>query len=158
MMLRGKRGRAEITPLGKACEDPCFVTGKNKPDPKWDLFNFRILLLLLLKLPIAWNTQDSPFSRIWLLRNHIDFFSTHIEIKSCRTEDNICLAGGLQEQQVLTYVNSSKNKEFQHQEVCNQTCAFLTWPFEILCHLMPGVDSLEKILMLGKIRGRRRGK
>ena len=43
----------------------------------------------------------------------------HTEIKSDRTENNICLVGGLQEYCDLTYVNSSKNKGFPCQEVCS---------------------------------------
>ena len=34
----------------------------------------------------------------------------HIETKSCRTENNICLVGALQEQHDLTYVDKCKNK------------------------------------------------
>ena len=34
----------------------------------------------------------------------------HIETKSCRTENNIGLVGGLQEQHDLTYVHQCKNK------------------------------------------------
>ena len=34
----------------------------------------------------------------------------HIETKSCRTENNICLVGGLQEQHDLTYMDKCQNK------------------------------------------------
>ena len=40
-------------------------------------------------------------------------------MKSCRTENNICLVESLWEHCDLTYVDSYKNKGFQHQEVFN---------------------------------------
>ena len=39
-------------------------------------------------------------------------------MKSCRTENNICLVEGFWEHCDLTYADSYKNKGFQHQEVC----------------------------------------
>ena len=68
-------------------------------------------------LPIAWNIQDSPFSRLWPLK--VQHFSIHRETISCRTENTICLVDGLQEHPDLTSVNRCKNKGFWHQEVCN---------------------------------------
>ena len=38
-------------------------------------------------------------------------------IKSCKSENSVCLVGGLQDHHDLTYVG--KNKGFPHQEVCN---------------------------------------
>ena len=67
----------------------------------------------LRMLPMAWNAQASPFSGLWSSKIH---FSIHREIKSCRAENSICLAGGLQEHPDLTYVNSFKSKGFWHQE------------------------------------------
>ena len=65
-------------------------------------------------LSMAWNAQASPFSRLWPLK--IYHFSIHMEIKSCRAENSICLAGGLQEHPDLTYVDSFKSEGFWHQE------------------------------------------
>ena len=45
--------------------------------------------------------------------------NTDTEIKGCRTENNICLVGDLQEHGHLTYKGSRKNKGFLYQEVCN---------------------------------------
>ena len=46
-----------------------------------------------------------------------EYFSIHMEIKSCKTESNIHLVGGLQEYSDQTYMESYKNKGFQHQKV-----------------------------------------
>ena len=45
--------------------------------------------------------------------------NTDTEIKGCRTENNICLVGDLQEHGHLTYKGSRKSKGFLYEEVCN---------------------------------------
>ena len=50
-------------------------------------FVFYSLCFELRMLPTAWNIQDSPFLKLWPLR--VSHFSIHIEIKSCRIENNI---------------------------------------------------------------------
>ena len=62
-------------------------------------------------------------------------FHSYIEKKkkSCRTENNNCLAGDLQEHHDLTYLDSCKSKGFWHQEVCNnQPCPSFTLPLKML--------------------------
>ena len=81
-------------------------------------------------LLITWNTHNSPFSRLCLpgLTFKAITLFIHIEIKSCRTENNNFLVGSLQECPHQTFVDSCKNKGLshplqagssQHQEVCN---------------------------------------
>ena len=75
-------------------------------------------------LPVAWSIYDSPFS--WLCLSgltykHITLFHLSRDKKiSCRTENNNCHVGGLQEYCDQTYMNSCKNKGFLHQEICNK--------------------------------------
>ena len=69
-------------------------------------------------LPIAWNRQDSPFSRLWPLKVK-QLSPIHIQIKCCRTKNNICFVEGLKKHHDLTYLNSCKNKGFWNKEVCN---------------------------------------
>ena len=75
-------------------------------------------------LPVAWSIYDSPFS--WLCLSgltykHITPFHLSRDKKiSCRTENNNCHVGGLQEYCDQTYMNSCKNKGFLHQEICNK--------------------------------------
>ena len=63
------RSPALQEPPGK----PLRVTGKNKSDSNWICFFYfnlcsLLLLLQLRMLPVAWNIQDSPFSRLWPLK------------------------------------------------------------------------------------------
>ena len=67
-------------------------------------------------LPRAWNVLYSAFSRLCLpglTFKGIRLF-IYIEINSCRTKNNICLVGGLQEHGDQTFVDSYKNKGFSH--------------------------------------------
>lgn len=75
------------------------VIGENKSDSVLDVYFILIIVFYCFcyksrKLPIAWNIQDSPFSRFSPLR--VQDFSIHTEIKSCRTKNNICLFERLQ--------------------------------------------------------------
>ena len=65
-------------------------------------------------LPIAWNVHNSHFSRVCLLGFKGITLFIHMEIKSCRPENNICLVGGLQEHCEQTYVDSCKNRGLSH--------------------------------------------
>ena len=79
------------------------VTEKNKPDSILDKFpwfqplqelgylHLAIVALTLCKrmFPTAWNINDRPFSRLWPFKE--SQFSIHIEIRSCKTENNNCL-------------------------------------------------------------------
>ena len=88
---------------------------------------------------IAQNIQDSLLSRFWHRR--IQYFSIHLKIESCRTENNICLVGGLQKHRHLPYIDSCKNKGFQHQEVWNNQ-----W------HPLPNQCKKKKALILTWVR------
>ena len=60
----------------------------------------------------------------------------HIETKSCRTENNICLVGGLQEQHDLTYVDKCKNKGLNTKKLAATNHAPpgpLTWALKVPC-------------------------
>ena len=65
-------------------------------------------------LSIAWNVHNSHFSRFslpCLTFKHITVF-IHIEIKSCRMENYVCLVGGLQECFDQTYMDNWKTKDY----------------------------------------------
>ena len=67
-------------------------------------------------LPRAWNIHNSPFWRLCfpgLTFKSITLF-LHTEIKSCRTESDICLVGGLQEYHDQTYGDNHENKGLSH--------------------------------------------
>ena len=67
-------------------------------------------------LPRAWNIHNSPFWRLYfpgLTFKSITLF-LHAEIKSCRTESDICLVGGLQEYHNQTYGDNHMNKGLSH--------------------------------------------
>ena len=68
-------------------------------------------------LPMAWNIQDSWFSGLSSLK--AEHFCIHVEIKNCRTENNLCLVGGLPGQSDQSHEDNLKNKGFWHQEMCN---------------------------------------
>ena len=57
------------------------------------------------QLPTAWNIQNSLFSGLWPLRVH------SYRDKSCRTKNNICLVGALQEHCDLTMWTAARMKD-----------------------------------------------
>ena len=68
-------------------------------------FNLRILLLLLQVKNIACSLEYSGYSILKALTFKGITSFIHIEIKCCRTENNICLVGGLQEYHDLAYLS-----------------------------------------------------
>ena len=79
-----------------------------------------------------------PISKVLTIRG-INF-SIRIEIKSCRTETDICLVRGSQEYWDLTYVDSCKVKGCWHQEICsNPPC--------------PSPFSVEEAWLLTRLTG-----
>ena len=90
---------------------------------------------------VAYNLKyivhKSPFSRLCLpglTFKAISLF-VHIEIKICRTENNICLLEGLQEHCEQTYVFSCKIKGLSHpfQGLANtKKCVITSPPLSLL--------------------------
>ena len=104
-----------------------YVIGKNKSDSILDLF--LLLFNLCVLLFVFSHAGSTPFVKenvAYSLKctgepilKALTFNSPFIEIKSCRTENNICPVGGLEEHPDLIYGDSCKDKGFLHQEVCN---------------------------------------
>lgn len=69
-------------------------------------FTLRVVLLSLQFKNVAYslNIQDSPFSKLW------PFPLVKRWEKSCRTGNNICLFGGLQEHCDLTYLQLQEQR------------------------------------------------
>ena len=79
---------------------------------------------------VAYSLKYTGELVLWLLR--VQQFPIHIN--GCRTENNTCPIGGLQEHCDLTYTNSYKSKGFLYQEVCNnQPRPSSTLPLKRLC-------------------------
>ena len=52
------------------------------------------------------------------------------KIQCCRTENNICVVGAFQEHHDLIYLDSCKNTEFSHHEICNNQQHPLTFEYK----------------------------
>ena len=73
------------------------VTEKNKSDSILDLFLFLRLFMLALHFlrSIAWSLKYTGQPILKVLTFKGVTLSIHIEVKSCRTENNNCLVAGL---------------------------------------------------------------
>ena len=102
-----------------------FEIGKSKSDSIWDLLIFIFCCFCFKNVAYSWKYTGWPILKPLTVKT-IPLFHSY-RIKRCRTENNNCLVGGLQEGYDLTYVDSCKKKGFLHQEISNnQLCPSLT--------------------------------